>query len=216
MADVDADELEKALSLERFGRYVAWADGDKSRALVLYTINSRLSASLYIPLQVLEIALRNRIHSVLSETEGEFWYDKPAFQKGAVQGKQVAEAKADLVAKGKQPEPGRVVAALTFGYWTAFFGRAYDEEWRRTLYRIAKRSDGKSLGRKQFAGPLSDIRELRNRIAHHEPILMRNLPRQHDTIMELIGWLSPAAAAWCETIDDFHAIYPQGGYVLKN
>lgn len=69
---IDADELEEALSLERFGRYVAWADGDKSRALELYTLKIRLSASLYIPLQVIEIALRNRIHSVLRDAEGEF------------------------------------------------------------------------------------------------------------------------------------------------
>lgn len=133
-----------------------------------------------------------------------------------MQARQLPDAKADLVAKGKKPESGRVVAALTFGYWTAFFGRAYEEEWRRTLHRIAKRRDGKSLARKQFAGPLSDIRELRNRIAHHEPILMHNLSRQHDTIMELIGWLSPAAAAWCASIDDFNTHYPQGGYLLKN
>src|SRR5262249_41189467 len=60
----DAD-LELALSLERFARYLAWADQDRARAIELYTLNTRISESLYIPLQALEIALRNRIHAVM-------------------------------------------------------------------------------------------------------------------------------------------------------
>ena len=49
--------LEDALSLERFARYLAWADGDRRKALDLYTLNAKLSESLYIPLQVLELSL---------------------------------------------------------------------------------------------------------------------------------------------------------------
>jgi hypothetical protein len=65
MNDIDIQTLEKAISL-RFGRYSAWAAGDKQRAITLYTLNTQLSESLYTPLQMLEVALRNRIHAVLS------------------------------------------------------------------------------------------------------------------------------------------------------
>ena len=60
------NEFEEAISLERFARYLAWADGDHARALSLYTLNTRLSEALYTPIQTLEIVLRNRIHMVMS------------------------------------------------------------------------------------------------------------------------------------------------------
>jgi hypothetical protein len=68
-------EMEAALSLERFARYVAWASGDRERALALYTLNTQLSEALYTRLQVLELALRNRIHTVMSAAHGERWFE---------------------------------------------------------------------------------------------------------------------------------------------
>lgn len=64
-------DLEAALSLERFARYVAWAGGDRARALELYTLNTQLSEALYTPLQALELALRNRIHTAMAAAYGE-------------------------------------------------------------------------------------------------------------------------------------------------
>lgn len=59
------EDIEDALSLERFSRYVQWAEGSHARALELYAINMQVSEALYTPMQMLEVALRNRIHSVM-------------------------------------------------------------------------------------------------------------------------------------------------------
>ena len=67
-------DLEHALSLERFGRYLAWANGDRTRAVELYTLNTRVSESLYTPLQMLEVTLRNRIHAVMQDAHHETWF----------------------------------------------------------------------------------------------------------------------------------------------
>jgi hypothetical protein len=77
MDKAEIEALEQALSLERFARYLAWAAGDRSRAIALYTLNTRLSESLYIPIQMLEIALRNRIHAVMSAALHDHWYNEP-------------------------------------------------------------------------------------------------------------------------------------------
>lgn len=209
-------ELEKALSLERFSRYLAWAGGDRHQALALYTLNCQLSESLYIPLHALEIALRNRIHTVASAAVGSQanWYDLPMFQRNSRQVEQLDKAKADLAANHKPLEPGRVVAALTFGYWTAFFGKDYEQLWRQTLKAIARRPDGRQLSRKDFATPLAKLRPLRNRMAHHEPILDWNLPQHYATIVEMTGWLSPAAAHWLQECSRFTATYPVQGITL--
>ncbi len=210
------EHLEEALSLERFGRYLTWAGEDRARALDLYTLNTALSEALYTPLQMLEVALRNRIHSTLSVARDPRWFENEGLLVAPHQAGQVAEALAELAREGKEPTPGRIVAALTFSFWTAMFGTAYENLWQQDLHRIARREDGKRLRRKDFSGPLTPIRILRNRIAHHEPILEWNLPKHHDAMLRLTAWLSPAAAAWCRGLDRFEQVYPSDGITLQD
>src|SRR5271168_1299808 len=120
-------DLELALSLERFGRYLAWAGRDRERAIELYTLNSRISESLYTPLQSLEVALRNRIHAVMAEAVGdEAWFHQAGVLLNDRQPEQLTKAVEDLNAVNKMPTPGRIVAALSFGFWTAMFGPHYE------------------------------------------------------------------------------------------
>ena len=90
----------------------------------------------------------------------------------------------------------------------AKLGKPYENLWQTDLHRIARREDGKGLRRKDFAGSLTPIRLLRNRIAHHEPILEWDLPKHHDAMLRLTGWLSPSAADWCRGLDRFGVVYP--------
>ena len=210
----EGQQLEEALSLERFARYLAWANGDRARALNLYALNTRVSEALYTPLQILELALRNRIHSILSAARHPRWFEENSFLAVPHQNTQVAEALADLAREGKEPAPGRVVAALTFSFWTAMLGTPYENLWQTDLHRIGRRADGKGLRRKDLSSPLTPIRILRNRIAHHEPILAWNLPKHHDAMLRITGWLSPAVAAWGRTLDRFDQVHPPERIVL--
>ncbi len=207
------DDMEAALSLERFARYVAWAGGDRDRALALYTLNTQVSEALYISLQTLEVSLRNRIHATMSAAHGERWFEDPAVIQVGHQTAQVADAIAELEEAGKEPTAGRIVAALSFSFWTAMFSPTYEGLWRSTLKGIAKR-DGRGLVRKDFSRPLTQIRLLRNRIAHHEPILHWDLRRHHAALRELTQWLSPPAHGWSEPLDRFDAVYPAEGIIL--
>jgi hypothetical protein len=214
MSAKDYAGLEDTLSLERFGTYLGWAGGDRNKAVALYTLNVQLSESLYTPLQMLEVALRNRIHQVMSKEAGEAWFDLPEYQANARQAEMLAKARQDLADGKKEASPGAMVAALTFGFWTAMLGKEYENLWQTTLKNIAKREDGKGLQRKAFAAPLGPIRTLRNRIAHHEPILYWNLRKHYDAILQMTGWLSPVAAEWCRTHSRFDALYPERGVAL--
>lgn len=78
----------------------------------------------------------------------------------------------------------------------------------------SKKAGAVQLKRKSFSGPLTPVRVLRNRIAHHEPILSWDLCKQHNKILELIEWLSPPAAKWCRENDRFPQAYPTGGIAL--
>lgn len=208
-------DMEVALSLERFARYVAWAGGDRALALELYALNTRISEALYTPLQVLELALRNRVHTVMAAAHGERWFEADDLLQAPHQREQVEVALAELAKDGKEPLPGRVVAALTFSFWTAMVSPSYEDLWRSTLSPIAAKPDGKRLSRKQLSRPLTPIRLLRNRIAHHEPILHWNTRKHHAAMTQITSWLSPTAAAWCATVDRYPSVYPAGGYQLE-
>lgn len=207
------DDMEAALSLERFARYVTWAGNDRERALALYTLNTQVSEALYIALQTLEVSLRNRIHTVMAAAHGERWFEDIAVIKVEHQTAQVADAVAELEANGKVATAGRVIAALSFSFWTAMFSPIYEDLWRSTLKDIARR-DGKALLRKDFSRPLTQIRLLRNRIAHHEPILHWDLRKHHQALRDLTAWLSPPAFDWSQHLDRFESVYPPEGFIL--
>ena len=40
------------------------------------------------------------------------------------------------------------------------------------------------------------LRKLRNRIAHHEPIVSRDLAADHDRLLDVLGAISPIAVDW--------------------
>jgi hypothetical protein len=218
---LDDDHLiafEQVLSAERFAKYKIWAGGDPRQAMELYNLNCSLAESLYPSLQMLEIVLRNRIHTVASRADvgdvSQHWYDRPEFGLGTRQAEQLAKAKQDIIEDGKTIEASRLVAGLTFGYWTAFFGPDYESLWQTHLNKVARRDNGKGLRRKDFAAPLKKLRMLRNRIAHHEPVLAWDLRKHHAAVVELTGWLSPIAADWTRAQSRFHSVYPADGLTL--
>jgi len=176
--------------------------------LYLYGLNTALSESLYTPLQMLEVTMRNRFHGVLSEAICENWFDEPGFLAAPRQPDQLAKAKDELAEDGKDLAPGRIVAALTFGFWTAMLSPQYENLWQTTLHKAARREDGKGLRRKDLSGPLTPIRVLRNRIAHHEPIIPWNLRKHYRNMLQLTRWLSPDAADWCAHHSRFEKVYP--------
>jgi hypothetical protein len=95
-----------------------------------------LSEALHTPLQGLELALRNRIHTVMSESRSPHWFQDSTVICLEKQQKQVGRAFDDLIRQKKQPSPGGVVAALTFKFWTSMLCPEYEDLWRSTLYTI--------------------------------------------------------------------------------
>lgn len=197
----------QAISPERFARYQAFAKGDDARAYRLYTINVRLSEAFYPSLHGLELSLRNQIHNRLTEMFDERWFDREEFQRLDTQREQLAEVYERLRKAPDHCAPGQVVAGLTLGYWTAMLSRDYDDVWQTGLNTIAVNAKGKRFARKQIHEPLTNIRNLRNRIAHHEPIITWDLGKRHKWSIDLTRWLSPPVADWLVENDRFPVLY---------
>ena len=199
------DALEASLSRERLRTYFEEARGDRERAMRLYGWNTAIGAAFYGPLQGLEVALRNAMHRQLANVYDPAWYDNPdaGLDKGALE--RVAKAKTELARAGHAVEAPRMAGALSFGFWVSLMGpggrtaTGIKANYEMTLWRPALRRAfphrGK-LTRKQVHGPLNDLRILRNRIAHHEPIFERDLAADYRRILDAEGWISPETAAW--------------------
>lgn len=199
-------DFEDALSAARFSRFLNWTGGDRDAAIELYTSNVLLSETLHVPLHILEVTLRNSINMILASAISPYWFDAEQFKRNRKQINMLENAKLEL-ASHDPLAPNSLIPALTFGYWTAFFGPEYEDLWRASLHKIARTAEGRRLGRKQFASRLGPIRKIRNRIAHYEPIIHSNLPQAYADMLQLIEWLSPPAALWCRCNCRFESVW---------
>jgi hypothetical protein len=204
---VNLSEIERTLSADRLRPYRESVGGDDEAAIRLYEQNTLLAESLYSVLQGLEIPLRNTIHAQLASDYGRAeWYDTLKLEPE--QSAMLRKAKDSLVKEGKLLDAGRVVAELSFGFWTGLTGPKYDVLWRDHLVKIFPR---RPVQRVEVQTRLNSIRKLRNRIAHHEPILFSGrLQKYVNQIFDTISWMSPVTARWVRSnssFDDRFATY---------
>ena len=202
------DDLEASISRERLGTYLTLAQGNREKALQLYTWNTTVSAAFYGPLQGLEVALRNAIHRQLTRLYGEAWYDNPVAGLDLGGLDRIATAKTKITRAGGTVTPSGLVAGLSFGFWVSLLGPGgrLDPAGRRANYEMTLWRPGlrrsfphrTPLTRVQAYQPLNSLRKLRNRIAHHEPIFARPLLEDHQRILEVSGWISPGVRTWIE------------------
>ncbi|EOT1929468.1 CAAX protease [Serratia marcescens] len=154
-------------------------------------------------------------HGDIQHRHGMPVYDRTAWEEDCI--RKVAKRIRDA---GKLPTAERVISGLDFGFWTNFLTQHYDEPRHRSLlwpHLLADVFPGAPAGTPRHAieKKFSRIRELRNRLAHHEaiwkfqetnpltgkpdysrPIYGLNaslhlLRRSWDDMLEALNWLSP-------------------------
>jgi hypothetical protein len=193
-----------AISADRFSTYRLWADQDEDLAKKLYTFNVQLSAALYGPLHMLEVALRNVADRQLTAKRGAAWMDDAKTLTTKYQTGCITKARDQLHRDGKPATHGQLVAELNFGFWGSLFGRRSHHLWQdlRPIFQA------KGIQRNNIAQQLGDFRALRNRVAHYEPILALPLAQRYADVTTLTGLLSPSAAAWTHQNSDWPNVYP--------
>ncbi len=172
-------------------------------AFHLYVRNSDLSASLYGVVQALEVGLRNRVHTKMSEALGtEEWWDQLPLHNGEMEDIHAAKENISLRMNGMRP--GHIVAELNFGFWVKMFANTYEKQlWVPHLrHRFPAKISSKVLHDR-----LISIKELRNRIAHHETLIKRKVDQDYSELIETIGWISPTLRRWVEHHNDFPHVY---------
>lgn len=200
-----------AVSKERLGAY--YQDGaDEITALSRYLWNIAVCESLYSPLQMVEIALRNAAHAAFTHHYGtDTWYDDAPLNPFGQ--RQLGIAKQNLAKRNKPVTPGHVVAELHFGFWTAFFNRGHNKTGMgAALLKHGFKNCPKSFRKLQFQDrQWQVIRRLRNRVFHHERIIhWKDLPKQHMDLIGVVGWISPELEDMSLRLDRFINVYQKG------
>jgi hypothetical protein len=192
-----------SLSAARLGTYLGWAGGDQQLALRLYDYNIRLSAALYGPLHMLEVSLRNGIDRQLQQAYGVNWPTNAGAGLTPYQSQSVTNAENTIRRQRKPVTHDSIVAELNFGFWTSFFGKDSYLQWQhlRPMFSVGQ------LKRAQIAQILDKTRDLRNRVAHYEPILSLPLDSRYTSIRELTSWINTDAAAWIDRTSSWPNVF---------
>jgi hypothetical protein len=174
---------------------------DDPKALALYAWNARVSAALLAPLHICEVVVRNAASEAVEQVCGPRWPWQIGFEQSLPSPRTGYNPQRDLLnVRSRVPTPGKVIPELKFVFWQRLFTSRHDQRlWntylRQVLPNVAPTKTVAQL-REGVYNDLEQIRTLRNRIAHHEPVFARNLQDDLGKIVALIEYRANETAKW--------------------
>jgi hypothetical protein len=128
----------------------------------------------------------------------------------------IAEARLELIQHRKPLNAGRIVATRSFGFWTSVLSRPYERPiWHANRLALLRAAFPHAPRRHQNRGAIwhrcNEIRRLRNRVVHAEPVWNRSrLQQDNNDILEVVRWVSPELRDTIGRFDRFPAVYHAG------
>jgi len=216
-------DFEKVISRPRMGRYLAACGGDTRKAMTLYRTNLRLSQELFTVISCFEVALRNAIDAECQLTLGNDWLRNAAAVGGVFDNPGCRFAKKDIDDAVRKLNASythsKLVTELMFGFWRYLFAANQFKATGRVLLHIfpAKPMSTKvhNYNNVYIFNQLATINDLRNRIAHHEPVCFQIgstikstlYAREHfEKIRILFQWMGIDEAALLYGIDHINNV----------
>ena len=196
------DLIEFHVSPARLSPFLDLADGNRTRAIELYEWNVRMAGAFHELLSDVEVIIRNawsrQLMEYSLERTGESDWTKtlPDLLGGPIAG-DIERAEKRLRNKGKQANLDSLTAEMTLAFWKYLFAKRF----RSTLWPAA--------GKRAFpgAGPngiesmsrwMAQVYEVRNRVAHHEPLIRRRIRSDFESCMALVRAVDGTLAEWVE------------------
>jgi hypothetical protein len=186
------------LTRQRLSKYLSATRNNIQQALRLYVLNAKVSAAVMTDLHYIEVAMRNKFAHELTARFGVEWFKNAGFLALVDKRSQdiLLKAQKDAAkhwAKGMTLPPGKVIAELTFGFWLQLTDSKLEHKlWVPCLYKAF--APRKAPKRAVFNQQLEKLRQLRNRVAHHEPVFHLDLLDASRRIFEIGRLLCPATA----------------------
>ena len=157
----------------------------------LIFLAAEISAALWVHIHFFETTLRTLIFDVLRiEYKSESWWltSELLTNRDLVA---ISLTERRLKRQGRRITPFLIANNMSLSFWVELLGfRYYKKVWVH-LEKVIPNYSGK---REIFYEKSREIRNLRNSIAHHGPILRRNLLRDLTYLNELTSLLNPTLA----------------------
>ena len=201
-------EFERIISHKRLRRYVLACGGNTRKAMTLYRYNIELAQSVFAIVGLFEVALRNKIDSELSKQYGKEWL-KESCQPDGIFNVPNAHKTCEIInnAYNRLKRDGayshtKLLAEMEFGIWKYMFSPVQYRQTGKTLLQIFPKKPRSSAqahyNSSYFFNELDKINNLRNRIAHHEPICFHKqeqdiytdyILNEYRKIIALLEWM---------------------------
>ena len=174
-------EFEDIISAARMRKYLVACNNDTRRAMTLYRHNLKLSQEMFTMISCFEVALRNRIDREMRLHWGNDWLRDLVSPGGAFHNNPrviktytiIRKAYDGLVHEGTYSH-SKLLSEMEFGVWKYMFNNLQYGLCGRYLLRIfpnKPRSTAQNrIDNSRIFLELDHINNVRNRIAHHEPI----------------------------------------------
>lgn len=196
--------VRRALSAARLRTFEiasAAKGNDDPVALDLYAWNAKVSGALLIPLHICEVVVRNAIAEAIEQVYGAGWPWSPGFLQSLPDPLREWSPRKEIVAARRSyRSAGKVIPELKFVFWQTLMTQRHDSRlWAPFLYRVFPNLDPRvpvARWRQDIFQELRGLRELRNRIAHHEPILTRDLSSDYQRMVRLVDHRCRITADW--------------------
>ena len=194
--------IPSVLSQPRFATYLAVANNNPLNAMRLYHWNAQISSAFLFPLHIFEICIRNAAADAIESYYNPQWPWSHAFEMSLpAYPRPVFSPRHEIrSARQRHATTGKVIADIKFAFWVSMFTRRHDGRlWRPYLKREFPNipaNMASTQGRLRIHDAAEQVRVLRNRIAHHEPIFQRTLEDDYSAIMEIVSFRCNYTAAW--------------------
>lgn len=217
--DINKQEFIDIISSERLKPYKL---SEKDGFLILlnrYIYNIKISEAFYPILSMLEIALRNKIHSAIHELIKKDWLLLELQSQSLLldnEYKILVEAAKKLQFKNKKITKGALITELSFGFWINLCKKAYKTiiwdkrgvfEFVFPFFPVQNKMDRTKF----ISSDLKNILQLRNRIFHHETIINNKLGIQncYNISEKLLSYISTEHLGLSKDISRFKDIIKQ-------
>jgi hypothetical protein len=213
-------EFEDIISQQRMRKYLLACNNESKRAMTLYRYNLKLSQEMFALISCFEVTLRNRIDKEMKLHYGNDWLRNLVLPGGAFYAnprvdktyKIIKKAYDGLMSAGTYSH-SKLLSEMEFGVWKYMFNNLQYGLCGRHLLHIFPNKPtstrANQIDNSRIFLELDYINNIRNRIAHHEPICF-GFPICVDTtytlnnysrMMTLFQWMGIDAGQFLYGID---------------
>lgn len=223
MGEEEIRKIIDNISIPRIETYENLGFVDRNENLLAaYFAIQEISSHFFVPLQVLEICLRNSIHNSLDDLfsdqqKGEKWYNLVHLSKESR--RTLSQAKRNTEKKcGPHYSDDDLISNLMFGFWVYMLDSQHRDNskpyhfWQYKTDEIFPGRGEKKV--KEIFDVLKRINRNRNRLYHHEPVWKGNkqktyqeaivvLEGEYNKIYEALGWIAQEKKSYMERLGFF-------------